>query len=162
MHNSPVPTPYAQHVGDRDPVDVLRTSFEDYCVVGSRLTPALWATPWSPGKWTAHQIMVHVTQWEMILGVRLRCGVAVPDYVVQPIEQDQLMKEADAVDGPMAHATFAAVRRMNLALAESLSAEQRKIRFRHPERGPIDVEDLLVTLAGHGVHHLKQLTGLVE
>jgi hypothetical protein len=102
-----------------------------------------------------------VTQWEMILGVRLRCGLAVPDYAVQPVDQDDLMRaEGLAVDGPTALGAFQAVRRMNIALASALSPEQRRTPIRHPERGQIDVEDVLVTLAGHGVHHLKQLQGM--
>ena len=117
-----------------------------------------WSMPWQPGKWTAQQIMLHVMQWEMIFGVRLRLAVGVPDYSVQPADQDQLMGTEDrAIDGPTAFAAFDAVRRANLLFAEALSAAQRAKRIRHPERGTIDVEDVLVTLAGHGVHHLKQL-----
>ena len=70
-------SPYAQHVGDRDPVAVLRTSLEGYQDTIRCLTPAKWQQPWAPEKWTVEQIMVHVAQWEMILGIRLRCGVAV-------------------------------------------------------------------------------------
>lgn len=154
--------PYASHVGDRDPLAVLRSSLDDYGAVTSKLTSPQWRQPWAPGKWTAQQVMVHVAQWEMILGVRLRCAVAVSNYVVQPVDQDDLMRtEGLAVDGPTALAAFQAVRRMNVALASALSADQRKTRVGHPERGPIDVEDVLVTIAGHGVHHLKQLQGIV-
>ena len=44
----------------------------------------------------------------------------------------------------------------NLLFAEALSAEQRAKKVKHQERGVIDVEDILTTIAGHGVHHLKQ------
>ena len=110
-------TPYADQVGDRDPVEVLATSLADYQVLTSRLTPAQWATPWAPGKWTAHQVVVHITQWEMIFGVRLRCGLAVPGYMVQPFDQDPFMFEAATLDGPTAFRAFDAMRQMNLALA---------------------------------------------
>ena len=46
---------------------------------------------------------------------------------------------------------------MNIALAASLTSAQRQTPCRHPERGVISVEDLLVTLAGHSVHHFKQI-----
>jgi len=59
--------------------------------------------------------------------------------------------------GPTAFAAFDGMRRANIAFASALSPEQRRKKVRHPERGEIDVEDVLVTLAGHGVHHLKQL-----
>jgi hypothetical protein len=151
-------TPYAEHVGDRDPVDVLRSSLDKYRRFATRAAPAQWRQPWAPGKWTAQQLVLHVAQWEMIFGVRLRCGLAMAPYTVQPLNQDPFMDlEGAAVDGPTAFAAFEGVRRMNLALAASLSPAQRATIVMHPERGEIDVNDLLVTLAGHGVHHLKQL-----
>ena len=150
-------TPYKEHVGDRNPVDVLRDSQAEYQTILSKFSSAQWAMPWQPGKWTAQQIMVHVMQWEMIMGVRLRLAVGTPDYMVQPADQDHLMGTEDrAIDGPTAFATFDAVRRANLLFAAALSGIQRSKKVKHPERGVIDVEDILTTIAGHGVHHLKQ------
>lgn len=150
-------TPYAEHVGNRNPVDVLRDSHAEYRALISNFTVAQWSMPWQPGKWTAQQIMVHVMQWEMILGVRLRLAVGQPDYTVQPADQDHLMGTEDrVVDGPVAFATFDAVRKTNLLFAEALSPVQRAKKVNHPERGVIDVEDILTTIAGHGVHHFKQ------
>jgi len=152
-----MPTPYAQYVGDRDPVDVLRESHEDYRRAIARFSDAAWSRPWAPDKWTKHQIVVHVTQWELIFGMRVRCALAVPNYVVQPLDQDPFMGEAEVVDGPTAFAAFDAMRRMNIAFAGSLSRADRARGVEHPERGRIDVNDLLVTLAGHPVHHLQQI-----
>jgi hypothetical protein len=151
-------SPYAEHVGDRDPVDVLRTSLDEYRAVVPRISTNAWPRPWAPGKWTLAQIMLHVTQWEMILGIRVRCALAMPPYTVQPMSQDPFMAvESKAVDGQTAAAAFDGLRRLNLALASSLSADDRRVVAHHPERGKIDVNDLLVTLAGHSVHHLRQL-----
>jgi hypothetical protein len=156
--NRIMPTPYAEHVGDWDPVDVLRTSLDEYRLLLPRISADAWRRPWAPGKWTIAQVVLHVAQWEIILGVRLRCAVALPNYTVQPMDQDPFVDvESKAVDGPTAAAGFLGVRQMNLALAASLTPEQRQIVVLHPERGPIDVNDLMVTLAGHAVHHLKQL-----
>jgi uncharacterized damage-inducible protein DinB len=154
-------TPYAQYVGDRDPVDVLRESFDAYRELRQRITPEMWEQPIAPGKWTIRQVLVHVVQWEMIFGLRLRFALASPDYVIQPFEQDPLMMEAAVVDGPTALAALEAVRRMTLTFAESLTPEQRRQKTQHAERGEIDVQDILVTLAGHGVHHLRQIQGVV-
>jgi len=154
-------SPYAKYVGSLDAVDVLRTSLDDYRHVVPRLTAAMWALPWAPDKWTARQVMVHVAQWEMIFGIRLRCAVAAPEYSVQLIDQDEIMRlEGDVVDGPTAWAAFEGARRMNLSFAQSLSAADRRRTFKHPEHGEIDVEYVLVMLAGHGVHHYRQLAAL--
>jgi hypothetical protein len=153
-----MPTPYEQHVGDRNPVDVLRESAEEYRALMPKFTATQWSLPWQPGKWTAQQIMVHVMQWDMIMSTRLRLAVGVPDYLIQPADQDALMGTEDvAVDGPTAFAAFDGMRRANGAFAAARTGEQRSKKVRHPERGEIDVEDILITLAGHGVHHLKQL-----
>lgn len=45
------------------------------------------------------------------------------------------MHEADAVDGPTAFAAFEGMRRMNLALARSLSPADRAWTLTHPDRG---------------------------
>ncbi len=152
------PTPYAQYVGDQDPIEVLRTSFEEYRALFPRIARTDWARPWAPGKWTIAQLVLHVAQWEMFFGYRVRCGLAVPEFTVQPLNQDPFVDaESKATDCPTAAAAFEAMRRMNLALAASLSPDQLRLPIIHPERGRIDVRDLVVTLAGHPVHHLKQL-----
>jgi hypothetical protein len=153
-----MPTPYAEYVGDSDPVDLLRTSLAEYQILVRRIEPDTWVRPWAPGKWTLGEIMLHVTQWEMILGLRVRCALAMRPFTVQAMNQDPFMAvESKAVDGPTAAAAFEGVRGMNLALASSLSPDDRRVVAHHPERGKIDVNDLLVTLAGHSVHHLKQM-----
>jgi hypothetical protein len=151
-------TPYADYVKGRDPLEVLRSTLEDYRRVFARKTPFDWSMPWSPGKWTGHQILVHVTQWELIFSTRIRMALAIPAYVVQPMEQDNLLNiEAPAVDASTAAAAFESVRRMNIGLVAALTPAQRATKITHPERGVIDIEDLIVTLAGHGAHHLAQL-----
>jgi|SRR5579871_1929499 len=158
-----MPAPYAEHLDGKDPVDVLKTSIADYHTLASKMTPERWAMSYAPGKWTAQQVFLHVAQWEMIFGVRLRCALSVPDFVVQPLNQDPFMEiESGAVDGPTAWAAFKQMRRMNLALAQSLSSDRRRKTVQHPERGPIDIDDMLTTLAGHPVHHYKQLTTIVR
>jgi uncharacterized damage-inducible protein DinB len=154
-------TPYGEYVGDRDPIAVLTESFDAYRELSRRITPEMWDQPIAPGKWTIRQVLVHVVQWEMILGLRLRFALASPDYVIQPFEQDPLMTEAAVVDGQTALAAFEAVRRMTMTFAASLTPAQRRQKTRHAERGEIDVQDILVTLAGHGVHHLKQIQGAI-
>ena len=151
-------TPYADYVRGKDPLDVLRSTLDGYRQVFARNTADDWAAPWAPGKWTAHQLIVHVTQWELIFSTRVRMALAIPAYVVQPMEQDDLLNiEAPAVDVKTASAAFEAVRQMNIGLVGALTPAQRTKKITHPERGVIDIEDLLVTLAGHSAHHLQQL-----
>ena len=153
-----MPTPYAEYVEGREPLDILKDSLQKYREVFARTSPAQWHAPWAPGKWTRHQVLVHVVQWELIFSTRVRMALAIPDYVVQPMDQDPLLNfEAPVVDVATASAAFEATRAMNIALIGGLSADVRARRITHPERGPIDIDDLIVTLTGHAVHHLAQI-----
>lgn len=153
-----MPTPYAVQIEDRDPLDVLNTSLEAYREVFARTSPDQWHAPWAPGKWTRHQVLVHVVQWELIFSTRIRMALAIPDYIVQPMDQDPLLEfEAPFVDVATVQAAFVSVRAMNIALVGGMSPDVRAREITHPERGRIDINDLIVTMAGHPVHHLGQL-----
>ena len=153
-----MPTPYAEYVEGREALDILKDTLQKYRDVFARTSPAQWHAPWAPGKWTRHQVLVHVVQWELIFSTRVRMALAIPGYIVQPMDQDPLLEfEAPVVDVATASAAFEATRAMNIALIGGLSDEVRARRITHPERGDIDINDLIVTLAGHAVHHLKQV-----
>lgn len=151
-------TPYASYVEGREPLEILKDTLQKYRDVFARTSPAHWHAPWAPGKWTRHQVLVHVVQWELIFSTRVRMALAIPDYVVQPMDQDPLLAfEAPVVDVATAAAAFEAVRAMNIALIGGLSVDVRARRITHPERGSIDINDLIVTMTGHPVHHLAQI-----
>jgi hypothetical protein len=61
------------------------------------------------------------------------------------------------LDGQAALALFSFSRAFNLGLARQLSAEDRARTFTHPERGTMTVEEVLLMIAGHELHHLPQL-----
>ena len=149
--------PYANLVGDQNPVELLNTTLEEYRDAAALLGDASWNQPWAPGKWTMREVMVHVAQWEMILGYRIMCALATPGCAIQPANQDALMRHTLSVDGATGFAAFDGARRMNIAVIQSLSADQRATEAVHPEYGVITVNDLVVQIAGHGIHHLKQI-----
>jgi len=151
-------TPYAEYVEGREPLEILKDSLQNYRDVFARTSPAQWHAPWAPGKWTRHQVLVHVVQWELIFSTRVRMALAIPGYIVQPMDQDPLLEfEAPFVDVATAFAAFEAIRAMNIALVGGLSEEVRARQVTHPERGTIDINDLIVTMTGHPVHHLAQI-----
>lgn len=151
-------TPYAEYVTGKDVLEVLRETHAQYSAVFAKATPGFWAAEWQPGKWTRHRILVHVAQWELLFSARVRMALAIPDYIVQPMEQDPLLEyEAPWVDAPTAAAAFDAMRAMNIGLVAGLAPAVRARAITHPERGRIDINDLIVSLAGHAEHHLRQI-----
>ena len=156
-----MPTPYAEYVGDRNPVDLLNDTLEEYRDAAALLSDSSWNQPWARDKWSRRQVMIHVAQWEMILGYRLACGVCTPGFSIQPADQDALMVRTVGIDGPTACAAFDGARRMNIGLIRSLSAAERGVIVTHPEYGAITVNDVIVQMTGHGIHHLKQIQSLL-
>jgi len=74
------------------------------------------------------------------------------------MDQDPFMDvEGPRANGPTAWNAFRALRTLHIALAASLTSDQRHKTVEHATRGRLDVNDLLITLAGHPIHHLKQL-----
>jgi len=149
--------PYAQYVGDSNPLELLTTTLEEYRDAAALLADASWNQPWAPGKWTMREVMVHVAQWEMIFGYRIACAVATPGFTIQMADQDALMRHTAGVDGATAFAAFDGARRFNISLVQSLTKDERAIEARHPEYGMLTVSDLIVQMTGHGIHHLRQI-----
>jgi uncharacterized damage-inducible protein DinB len=153
-----MPTPYEQYLNGRDPVEVMSESIVKTRAVASRFTPADYARSHEPGKWSAREVLIHLAHGEIVFGTRLRFALTTPGYVVQPFDQDAWMTlDGAGLDGQAALALFSFSRAFNLGLAKRLTAEQRQQTFTHPERGEMKLEEVLVMIAGHELHHLAQL-----
>jgi hypothetical protein len=111
----------------------------------------------APGKWTARRVLTHLAHIEMVFALRLRFALAQERYVIQPFEQDDWMNNESGQSALAGLDTYAALRRMNLALCRSLSPAQRAKTLTHPEFGVIDVNWLMAWAAGHERNHLPQI-----
>ena len=151
-----MPVPYSEYVGNNDPVELMTRTLDDYRSALANAPAGFWLQPWQPGKWTFREIMVHVAQWESIFGYRLTCGVSMPGFAIQPVDQDPLLTHASAIDGPTALAGFEGQRRMNIGLIKSFSSADRAVTVKHPEYGMLTAADLITQMTGHAIHHLKQ------
>lgn len=151
--------PYSEHVGTEDPIALMARTLDDYRGALASVDSKFWQTPYQPGKWTFREIMIHVAQWESIFGYRLTCAASIPDFEIQAVDQDPLLTRTAAIDGPAALAGFEGARRMNLGIVRSLSPADRTRQVKHPHYGMLAVQDLIVQMAGHAVHHLKQIQG---
>ena len=52
---------------------------------------------------------------------------------------------------------YLAVRQLNLAMFKGMTAAQRSRPFTHPDFGRLTPGWIAAQLAGHDIHHLKQL-----
>lgn len=153
--------PYAAALGDRDVLASLSSTPSEYAAIVAALAPGDLDRRAAPGKWSIAEQLTHLAQTEMAFGVRVRMALTTPRYVVQPFDQDAWMAREPIVGGREAFEIYAAMRRLNLPLFKSLSAEERAREFAHPEQGPITVWWVVQMLAGHELHHLSQIRALV-
>jgi hypothetical protein len=153
-------TPYSSNLGDRDPVVAMRDTIERIAALTSRWSAAQFDRSYAPGKWTARQVLIHLAQTELALGTRTRMALTTPGYVAQPFDQDLWMARESWMSGVAAVAAFLAVARMNLDLFQSLSPADREIALSHPEYSELTVDWILYQMAGHQIHHLRQIEGI--
>src|SRR5688500_10145800 len=129
--------PYAADLGEREPVASLTETAARIAALAGGWTGSAFASSYAPGKWTGAQLLLHLVHVEIFFGTRIRLGLTVPGYVVQPMDQDALMAVEPAVDGAAALQAFVSLRSLNLALFRGLSADALNRPFTHPEYGTI-------------------------
>jgi hypothetical protein len=150
-------TPYTADLGAREPLAAIADTSTRLRKLLAGWSPTQFERTYAPGKWTACQILIHLAQTELALGNRARMALATPNYVAQAFDQDAWMARESSLSGPDAVDALLGVAGMNRAFFASLSAADRATPFSHPEYGALTVDWLIHQMAGHGIHHLKQL-----
>jgi len=149
--------PYAADLGSADPLKALAETPRKIRSMLDRWSARQWERSYAPGKWSARRILVHLAQAELALTTRVRFAASQKGYVAQPFDQDAWLLLDDHADGPTALDAYTALRRFNLAMFKGMTPAQRRHPFTHPEFGRLTPDWVAAQLAGHDIHHLKQL-----
>ena len=157
-------TPYTTDLAGREPLSAMRDSVATIGALVRDWRPEQFERSYAPGKWSARQILTHLAQSEIALGYRVRMALTSPGYAAQSFNQDAWMAiEAGGASGSGGLSGAAAVdallgtAAMNTALFASLSEADRAVTLSHPEYGSLSVDWIIQQMAGHQIHHLKQL-----
>jgi hypothetical protein len=155
----PPKTPYADDLGDREPIAAIRDGLSRIRALAGAWSPQQFERSYAPGKWSARNILTHLAHSELAFGNRARMALAASpqDYVAQPFNQDVWMARESALGGREALDALLALSAMNAAMYGSLSPADRAVAFTHPEYGALTIDWLIHQSAGHLLHHLKQL-----
>ena len=153
----PVANPYAEDLGNRTPLEALGDTAERIRQLVMPWSNDRFEKSYAPGKWSARLILVHLAQTELALSTRARFALAQPDYTAQAFSQDDWMLVDHGADPRTALAAYTSLRGLNLAMWTPLTKEQLDRRFFHPEYGELTVGWIMAQMAGHDIHHLKQL-----
>ncbi|MGD0347493.1 MAG: DinB family protein [Terracidiphilus sp.] len=115
-----------------------------------------------PGKWSAAEIVSHLTDCEIVFAFRLRQTLAEDNPTIQPFDQDKWAARYPGIAAAQALETFGTLRKWNLQLIHSaLPAAAGRI-VTHPERGTMTFQTVVETMAGHDLNHLAQLLRIAE
>ena len=152
--------PYARHLGTRDPLKVVATTARHLEQISEALGPARIEESPAPGKWSAHDILCHLADCELVFSFRIRQTLAQDHHVIQPFDQEIWARNYEGYDTQAAMMTFSCVRQWNLMLLRSVPPEAMKKELHHPERGEMTLRVLIETIAGHDLNHLAQLEAI--
>ena len=149
--------PYASQLGQRDARAVIGETAQQLRQLVQRLGPEGCKRPWAPGKWSGREIVCHLADTEIAFAFRLRQALAKPHHTIQPFDQDAWSRPYANLRVEDALEAFAALRRWNLGLLDSLSEDAYARPVVHPERGQMTFRTIVETMGGHDRNHLAQL-----
>jgi hypothetical protein len=154
--------PYADLVGMQDPLTVLASTPDRLEALTQGWGSWRWSGTYVQGKWNAEQIVLHLAQDEIGWGNRVRLGLTLDSYAVQPYDGDSWVALESPTSVGTALTAFVGLRRLNVMLYGRLSSDQRGRRFGHPVVGEISIEWIIRRAAGHDLHHLQHLQAIAD
>jgi hypothetical protein len=157
-----IANPYAEDLGSRPPLEALSETPNRIRELVEHWSVDRFERSYAAGKWSARQVLIHLAQTELALGTRARFALAERDYTAQPFSQDDWMAIDGAADARTALDAYSVLRRLNLAMWRTLTPEQINRPFSHPEYGALTVGWIMAQMAGHDLHHLRQLEAVKD
>jgi uncharacterized damage-inducible protein DinB len=119
-------------------------------------------TPYRPGGWTVRQVTHHVPDSHMNAYIRFKLALTESEPTIKPSEQQLWAELADTKSTPIevSLTLMDSLHDRWVRLLRSLTPEDWRRNFRHPELGLMSLEKTLALYAWHGNHHVAHITGL--
>lgn len=118
----------------------------------------------APGKWSAHEVVVHCADSETNASLRIRYLAAEKDPLIVGYDQEEWARTFDYHRHPAdaAMATVEAVRANTVPLLERLPESAWTREGKHTESGRYTGEDWLNIYAAHVENHARQIDRNLE
>lgn len=148
-----------RHLGRTNPLRVLAVTPRTIASTVRRIPARRLGRRPSALGWSVVEVLSHLLDAEVTLGFRIRKAAAEPGSLMVAWDQQKWTEglRNRRADARSTLAAFAALRAVNLALVRRLSPAQRRHRGRHPEYGPIRVDQMVEHFAEHDLSHLNQI-----
>jgi DinB superfamily len=160
-YKAPADIKQEQRAGWIDELEALAARLRD---VIKGLDDSQLDTPYRPGGWTVRQVVHHYPDSHLNSYTRFRLALTEENPTIKPYEEAVWAELPDAKSGPveMSLTLLTALHQRWVMLLRSLSEEQFKRTFRHPELGEIALDWTLGLYAWYCRHHVAQIAGLRE
>ena len=126
------------------------------------LSDAQLDTPYRPEGWTVRQVVHHVPDSHLNSYVRFKLALTEEDPAIKPYFEDRWAELEDTKNTPL-EVSLLLLESLHdrwVRLLRSLTPEQWKRTFRHPELGSMPLDKTLALYAWHGKHHVAHITEL--
>jgi uncharacterized damage-inducible protein DinB len=121
-------------------------------------------TPYRPAGWTIRQVVHHVPDSHLNSYLRFKLALTEEEPVIRSYMEDRWAELEDSRITPLevSLSLLEALHERWVLLLRSLSTEDFKRSFRHPDLGLVSLNKNLGLYAWHGRHHVAHITTLVE
>lgn len=119
-------------------------------------------TPYRPEGWTVRQVIHHLPDSHINSYVRFKLALTEDEPTIKPYAEDRWAELADTKATPVevSLTLLDSLHDRWVRLLRSLTPEDWKRTFRHPELGAMTLEKTLALYAWHGKHHVAHITTL--
>jgi hypothetical protein len=148
-----------RNVAGKDPLAILRKTPNTLTrAVEAATRSRLTARP-APGKWSAGEILAHLSELEILWGCRLRLILGQTGVPIVGMDQDVWARNSAyrTIDPRRALSTFAAIRRANPSCSGASPPRSGRRWGAHSQFGQLTITRLTQLLAGHDVNHVRQI-----
>jgi len=147
---------YVGQVPEGDVLERLRMQIEDTTALFGGLTDAQASYRYAPGKWSARQIVGHLSDTERVFTYRANAFARGDTTPLPSFDQDLWMANSRFDERPMKDlvAELRAVRASTVALFESLTEEELS-RVGVASGNPTSARAVAYIAAGHEIHHVR-------
>jgi hypothetical protein len=128
------------------------------------LSNAQLDTPYRDGGWTVRQVVHHVPDSHLNSYIRFKFALTENEPTIKPYDEAQWAELIDGRTAPIepSLSLLEGLHHRWTLFLRSLSGEDVKRRFHHPELGVVTIDQYIALYAWHGKHHVAHITSLRE
>ena len=126
------------------------------------LTDEQLDTPYRPGGWTVRQVVHHLPDSHLNSYLRFKLALTEENPTIKTYAEDRWAELNDSRDTPV-EVSLTLLESLHdrwVRLLRSLTPEEWKRTFRHPDLGEMNLQKTLALYAWHGKHHVAHINEL--